>query len=108
MEELKTMMKSILDEKKIESLEDESFSEQEGDLLNEVSEFCDNKIDKQTEVLLTTLKKYNDDFILDTLKLVEPDLQIILDNKNDEDFLQEAEINEIQIQQLDEKLKELK
>jgi len=27
MEELKTMMKSILDEKKIESLEDESFSE---------------------------------------------------------------------------------
>jgi len=56
-------------------------------LLNEVSEFCDNKIDKQTEVLLTTLKKYNDDFILDTLKLVEPDLQIILDNKNDEDFL---------------------
>lgn len=33
---------------------------------------------------------------------------IILDNKNDEDFLEEAEINELQIQQLDEKLKKLK
>lgn len=102
------MMKEIKKEENCEVENDESFSEDDGDFLNEISEFCDNKIEKETEVFLETLRKYDDQFILDTLKQVEPDLMIILDNKNDEDFLEEAEINELQIQQLDEKLKKLK
>ena len=89
------MMKEINKKDDQELDNDEYFSEEnDGDFLNEISEFCDNKIEKETEVFLQTLKKYDDQFILDTLKQVEPDLMIILDNKNDEDFLEEAEINE--------------
>lgn len=54
------MMKEIKKKENWEVDNDESFSEDDGDFLNEISEFCDNKIEKETEVFLETLRKYDD------------------------------------------------
>lgn len=53
----------------------------------EITEYCDNKIEKETEVFLETLRKKDDNLFNQTLKAIEPDLLIIMNNKNDDDFL---------------------
>lgn len=62
--------------------------------MEDVAEYCDTKIDKNAENLLNFFSSSKNNFIEDIYKTIEPDLLIITENKDDENFLEEAEINE--------------
>ena len=75
--------------------------------INDLIDVCTQEIDEITHNLYNSLNNENNPLIEDISKSLKPDLLIILENKDDAQFLQESEINEKQIEKLTVELKNM-
>lgn len=101
--------KSTLMEIKEEESEGEDSDDEAGEelTLEEMAAFCDMKISEIVINFHANLNEEGHKFVGDIKREIEPDLLMVLNDTNDQEFLKEAEINDTKIDQLETKLRDL-
>ena len=113
LQEVKSMLRKIEKiklKKKIKNKDIKKEEEEEEEIIDDVEindlvNICTQEIDEITHNLYNSLNLKNNALVENISKSLQPDLLIILGNKEDDKFLQESEINEKQIEKLTVELK---
>lgn len=104
----KSMLMQIQEEEELDADGDDSDDEVGEELtLEEMAAFCDMKISEIVINFHANLHEEGHKFVGDIKREIEPDLLMVLNDTNDKEFLKEAEINDMKIDQLETKLRDL-
>lgn len=99
-----SMLLGIKEESDNEASEDENVEEL---TLEEMATFCDMKISEIVINFHANLIDEGHKFVEDIKREIEPDLLMVLNDQNDQQFLKDAEINDMKIDALESKLRNL-
>ena len=75
--------------------------------IDEMANFCEMRIQEVVVNFHNSLGEEGSKFVEDIRKDVEPDLLLVLENQNDQEFLKEAEINDTKMDKLETDLRDL-